>query len=144
MNYDYKFGNSFYNYYKDFGIKSTKYKILAPEQEQDSEPGMEYLMDPLPIFDDKKYIGSGKLKGKVAIITGGDSGLGRAASVAFVKEGACVVIVYLNEDKDALDTKMYLESLNGKCILIKGDITDKEFSKTIVKKHWKNLEKLIF
>ncbi len=134
MNYDYKFGNSFYNYYKDYGIKSTKYRILAPEQEQEVQPGMEYLMDPLPIFDNKKYIGSGKLKDKVAIITGGDSGLGRATSVIFSKEGASVVIVYLNEDKDAMDTKMYIESLNGKCILIKGDITDKDFSKEIVNK----------
>ncbi len=132
MKYDYKFGNTCYNYYGDYGIKSTKYKILAPEQEQKEQPGMEYLMDPLPIFDNPNYIGSGKLKDKVAIITGGDSGLGRAASIAFVKEGAKVVIPYLNEEKDAMDTKKYIESLGGECLLISGDITDKSFSKKIV------------
>lgn len=75
MNFDYKFGNDFYNYFKDIGIKSTKYKILAKEQSQDGQPAYEYKMDPEPIFDNPNYKGSGKLKGKVAIITGGDSGL---------------------------------------------------------------------
>lgn len=134
MNYDYKFGNNYYKYYGDMGVKSTVYNILAPEQSQDEQPGMEYMMDPLPVFDNPNYIGSGKLDGKVAIITGGDSGLGRACSIAYVKEGAKVVIVYLNEDIDANDTKSYIESLGGECLLIKGDITDHNFCKEIVKK----------
>ena len=134
MNYDYKFGNDYYKYYDDIGVKSTVYNILAPEQSQDKQPGMEYMMDPLPVFDNPNYKGSGKLDGKVAIITGGDSGLGRACSIAYVKEGAKVVIVYLNEDIDANDTKSYIEDLGGECLLIKGDITDHSFCKEIVKK----------
>ena len=134
MNYDYSFGNTFYNYYGDIGIKSTKYKIMAPEQSQEDQPGMEYLMTPRPIFDNPNYKGSGKLKDKVAIITGGDSGLGRAAAIAFVKEGASVVIPYYDEHKDANETKEYINSLGGDCLLISGDITKKEFSKEIVRK----------
>ena len=101
MNYDYMFGNNYYNYYGDLGVKSTKYMVMAVEQEQNVQPGMEYLMTPRPIFDNPNYKGSGKLKDKVIIITGGDSGLGRAASIAFVKEGAKVVIPYYNEHRDA-------------------------------------------
>lgn len=134
MNSDYNFGNDYYNYYRDYGIKSTIYKILAPEQSQDVQPGMEYLMEPRPVFDNPKYIGSGKLKDKVAIITGGDSGLGRACAVAFVKEGAKVVIPYFNEKKDANETKAYLDKLNGESLFLEGDITDKNFCKEIVKK----------
>ncbi len=132
MNYDYNFGNQYFKYFNDIGIKSTKYKIMAPEQSQDSQPGMEYLMYPRPIFDNPNYKGSGKLKGKVAIITGADSGLGRAAAIAFVKEGAKVVIPYYNEHKDANEAKKYIESLGGECILLSGDITDKKFCQKIV------------
>ena len=134
MDYDYKFGNNYYKYYGEKGVKSTVYKIPAPEQSQDVQPGMEYVMKPLPIFDNLNYQGSNKLKDKVAIITGGDSGLGRACSIAYIKEGAKVVIVYLNEDKDAMDTKNYIDSMGGDCILIKGDITNHSFCKDIVKK----------
>ena len=132
MDYDYNFGRDYYKYYGDTGIKSTVYSIMAPEQMQEMQPGMEYLMTPLPIFDNPNYKGSGKLKDKVAIITGGDSGLGRACSIAYVKEGARVVITYLNEDKDAMDTKEYIESLGGECTLIKGDITEHSFCKKII------------
>ena len=133
MNYDYKFGNNYYKYYDKYGIKSTVYNIMAPEQSQDEQPGMEYKMTPLPIFDNPNYKGSGKLNGKVAIVTGGDSGLGRACSIAFVKEGASVVIVYYNETRDAMDTKEYIDKLGGECLLIKGDITDHNFCKKIVR-----------
>ena len=132
MNCDYSFGNQCYNYYGDTGIKSLKYDILAPEQEQHKQPGMEYLMTPRPIFDNLNYIGSGKLKNKVAIITGADSGLGRAAAVAFVKEGAKVVIPYYDEHRDAMETKEYIEMLGGECELLSGDISDKNFCKHIV------------
>ena len=133
MDYDYVFGNDYYKYYGNVGVKSTVYNILAPEQKQNEQPGMEYVMNPLPIFDNPNYKGSDKLKDKVAIITGGDSGLGRSCSIAFVKEGAKVVIVYYyNEDKDAYDTKKYIESIGGECHLIKGDITDHSFCRKIV------------
>lgn len=134
MNYDYNYGNNYYKYDGCIGTKFTKYRIIAPEQEQSVQPGMEYLMYPSPIFDNINYKGSGKLKDKVAIITGGDSGLGRACAIAFVKEGAKVVIPYYDEYKDANDTKCYIEKLNGECLLINGDIADKNFSKEIVNK----------
>lgn len=132
MNYDYKFGNNYFNYFNDIGFKTIKYNILAPEQSQKEQPGMEYLMKPRPIFDNPNYKGSGKLKGKVAIITGGDSGLGRAAAIAFAKEGADLVIPYYNEHRDAEETKMYIEALGRKCLLLSGDISDRTFCKKIV------------
>ena len=131
---DYSFGNTYYNYYGRKGVKSIVYNILAQEQSQNIQPGMEYEMNPLPIFDNPNYIGSGKLNNKVAIITGGDSGLGRAASIIYVKEGAKVVIVYLNETRDANDTKKYIESMGGECLLLRGDIRDPKFSTLIVEK----------
>ena len=142
MNYDYNFGNNYYKYFDKTGIKSTVYNIMAPEQAQDVQPGMEYKMNPLPIFDNPNYQGSNKLKDKVAIITGGDSGLGRACSIAYVKEGAKVVIVYLNEEKDAFDTKKYIEKLGGTCLLIKGDITNHNFCKYIINKTLKQFGKI--
>ena len=134
MNCDYSYGNQCYNYYDKIGVQSKTYQILAPEQEQPIQPGMEYLMTPRPIFDNPAYKGSDKLKGKVAIITGADSGLGRAAAIAFVKEGAKVVIPYYNEHKDAMETKNYIECLGGECLILSGDIADKSFSKQIVEK----------
>ncbi len=142
MNSDYQFGNQFYNYYNDLGIKSVKYQIMAPEQSQKEQPGMEYLMTPLPVFDSPAYKGSGKLKNKVAIITGGDSGLGRACAIAYVKEGANVVIPYYNEHKDAEYTKEYIESIGGNCLLLSGDITDKNFCKKIVEETIKRFGKI--
>lgn len=134
MNFDYEYGNTYYKYYDDIGFQTKKYKIMAPEQSQKKQPGLESLMTPKPVFDNPEYKGSGKLKDKVAIITGGDSGLGRAASIAFIKEGAKVVIVYLDEHEDAMYTKKYIESLGGECILISGDLSKKEFCKTVVAK----------
>lgn len=131
---DYNFGDEFYTYEGDTGFKTKKYKIMAPPQEQATQPGLEYLMEPAPLFDDPEYKGSGKLKDKVAIITGGDSGLGRAAAVAFTKEGASVVIVYYDEHEDAYFTKRYIEGLGGKCLLISGDLSKPSFSWEIVDK----------
>lgn len=117
---------------KGYGYKCDKYKLQYPPQEQEIQPGMEYLMNPRPIFDNPNYKGSNKLKGKVAIITGGDSGIGRAVAIAFVKEGAKVVIVYLNEDKDAYETKRYIENLGGVVLLLRGDVKDRHFCDYIV------------
>jgi len=134
MNFNYCFGNTCYQYGNDNGLQIKSYQIMAPEQSQDVQPGKEYLMHPQPIFDHPEYQGSGKLQGKVAIITGGDSGLGRSAAIYFVKEGAKVVIPYYNEHEDANFTKNYIESLGGECLILSGDISQCEFSKEIVEK----------
>ena len=115
------------------GILGKEYKIKACPQYQVKQPGMEYLMEPKPIFDNYNYKGSGKLKDKVAIITGGDSGIGRAVAIYFVKEGAKVVIVYYNEHVDAEYTKRYIENLGGECLLISGDLKDSNFCNMVIK-----------
>ena len=132
MNYDYSYGDLYYKFYQDEGLKCKKYQIMAPPQKQNGIVGLEYVMNPLPIFDDPNYVGSGKLKNKVAIITGGDSGLGRAAAIAYAKEGADLVIPYYNEHIDANLTKEYIEQLGGRCLLLSGDISDKDFCNCIV------------
>lgn len=109
-------------------------KQTLPPQHQDVQPGHEDLMNPKPTFDDKTYTGSGKLKGKVAIITGGDSGIGRAVALFFAKEGANVVISYLDEQQDAEETKKYVEAEGQKCLLISGDIGDEAVCQQIVEK----------
>lgn len=103
-----------------------------PPQEQ-SQPGDEHKMTPEPEVIRKNYKGSEKLKGKKALITGGDSGIGRSAAVHFAREGADVAIVYYDEDKDASDTKAMIEAEGAKCILIKGDLKDEDFCKKAVK-----------
>lgn len=133
MNNKYTFGRDTYIYNEKEGVKISKYKVIAPPQEQKELVGKEYMMTPLPIFDNPNYKGSGKLKDKVAIITGGDSGLGRAAAIAFAKEGANLVIAYFDEHKDAEYTKSCIEKYGRKCLLLSGDLTDPKFSKKIVK-----------
>lgn len=112
--------------------KTQEKKVERPPQHQDEQPGMEYKMQPRPAADDTSSRGSGKLEGKVALITGGDSGIGRAVAIAFAKEGADVAIVYLDEHKDAQDTKSMLEKYQGSCVLIPGDITDEQFCRKAV------------
>ncbi len=127
---------------KGEGLKCTSFELKYPPQEQDIQPGMEYLMEPRPIYNNPNYKASGKLKDKVAIITGGDSGIGRAVAVAFVKEGAKVVINYLNEHKDAKETKMVLDELGGEYLFIVGDIKEKETSDYIVEETIKHFGKI--
>lgn len=103
-----------------------------PPQHQDVQPGIESIMNPQPIFDNPGYNGSGKLKGKVALITGGDSGIGRAVAIAFAKEGANVVISYLYEHEDAKKTKEYVEAYGGQCYIISGDISHEDICKKVV------------
>ncbi|KJD55020.1 short-chain dehydrogenase [Bacillus amyloliquefaciens] len=110
---------------------SKQPKKVLPPQHQTQRPGLEYLMDPRPVFDRPKR--ERKLAGKTAIITGGDSGIGRAVSVLFAKEGANIVIVYLNEHRDAEETKGYVEKEGVGCKLIAGDIGDEAFCNDIVR-----------
>ncbi|MZQ84820.1 SDR family oxidoreductase [Paenibacillus sp. 5J-6] len=92
-----------------------------PSQQQ-NKPGIESLMTPRPVFDNPNYKASGKLMNKVALITGGDSGIGRAIAVAFAKEGADIAISYLDEHSDAEETKEYVNKHGRRCTLIPGDI----------------------
>jgi NAD(P)-dependent dehydrogenase (short-subunit alcohol dehydrogenase family) len=103
-----------------------------PKQEQNKQPGDEFKMDPEPEIIRHDYTGSGKLKGKTALITGGDSGIGRSVAVHFAREGANIAIAYFNEDEDAKKTKMLVEKEGAKCLLIKGDLKKQSFSKKIV------------
>src|SRR5688500_9834779 len=98
-----------------------------PRQQQARRPGLESEMRPRPRAVDPKHKGTGKLRDKVAIITGGDSGIGRAIAVLFAKEGAHVAIVYLNEHSDAQETKRMVEQHGRKCLLIPGDIGYESF-----------------
>ena len=125
--------------YKDENLKTP---ITFPAQHQDFQPGMEYQMNPLPIFENPNYIPSNKLKDKTVIISGGDSGIGRAVSVLFAKEGANIVISYLNEHQDAENTKKIIEGLGRKCILISGDLRDENLSQYIVDETLNNFGKI--
>jgi NAD(P)-dependent dehydrogenase (short-subunit alcohol dehydrogenase family) len=103
-------------------------------QHQNKQPGIEKEMKPLPISDDPNYKASGKLKDKVAIITGGDSGIGKAVAILFAKEGASVFIPYFDEDVDAEDTKKIIHDLGGTCEIMKCDIKTEQVCKQIVDK----------
>ncbi|MFJ5772346.1 SDR family oxidoreductase [Psychrobacillus sp. NPDC093180] len=108
--------------------KYTKIDQEVSGQTQSKQPGAETEMTPQPIYDDENYKGSEKLSGKVALITGGDSGIGRAVAVAFAKEGANVAIVYLdeNEQEDAEETIQAIEKYGVKALKIKTDLSDEE------------------
>jgi NAD(P)-dependent dehydrogenase (short-subunit alcohol dehydrogenase family) len=110
-----------------------KEKKLQPPQHQAQRPGREHKMQPRPKAQDKEQPGSGKLYNKVAIITGGDSGIGRAVAIAFAKEGADVTIAYLEEHKDARQTEQLVEKHGRKCLLIDGDVGDEKFCAQVVK-----------
>jgi NAD(P)-dependent dehydrogenase (short-subunit alcohol dehydrogenase family) len=111
-------------------IKGAK----QPKQHQSQQPGREKKMTPKPETEAPQQIGTGKLANKVAIISGGDSGIGRAVAVAFAKEGAKVTIAYLNEHDDAKETKSLVEKEGGECLLIAGNIGKEDFCKKVVEK----------
>jgi len=120
----------------------SKAKSQAPKaQTQKEQPGKEHKMDPRPdseVGNSQK----GRLEGKVAIVTGGDSGIGRAVTRAFVKEGASVVIAYLNEEKDAEELQDILKDYGNKCLFIAGDVSDDKHCVEIVKQTLKKFGKL--
>jgi NAD(P)-dependent dehydrogenase (short-subunit alcohol dehydrogenase family) len=112
---------------KDFPQKITP-------QKQDRQPGLESIMNPRPVFMDPDYKASNRLEGKTAVITGGDSGIGRAVAVAYAMEGAHIAILYLDEHEDAKETEEIILSKGRKCITIAGDIGDEDFCFDAVKK----------
>ena len=117
-------------------------KPLRPPQEQKKRPGEERPMRPQPQPKRPQYKSAGKLLGKVALITGGDSGIGRAVAVLFAKEGADVAIVYLNEHKDAQDTRRMVQREGRKCLAIAGDVGDEQFCRDAVEQTVKELGRL--
>ncbi len=114
--------------------KQPQQQQQFPPQQQAQRPGHEAEMHPLPKAEDRQYRASGKLQGKVALITGGDSGIGRAVAIVYAKEGADVAIAYLNEHEDAQETKRQVEQEGRRCLLIAGDIGDEGFCQQTVER----------
>jgi NAD(P)-dependent dehydrogenase (short-subunit alcohol dehydrogenase family) len=118
----------------------------VPPQHQNQQPGLQNEMTPSPQSEGELYVGSGKLTDKVALITGGDSGIGRAVAYAFAKEGARVAVMYLNEEEDALHTEEKLKSFGGESLFIKGDVSQESECKATVDKiigKWGHLDILV-
>lgn len=113
-----------------------------PPQHQDRRPGLESDMIPRPKSDDPAHHGTGKLSGKVAIITGGDSGIGRAVAVAFAREGADIVILYLNEHQDAKETTCLIEKEGRRCLAIAGDVGTFQFCQDSVERTLREFDHL--
>ena len=105
--------------------------MSQPPQQQEV-PGVQSKMTPVPDCGEESYQGSGKLTGKIAVITGGDSGIGRAVAIAYAREGADVLISYLSEDADAKDTADYVEKAGRRAVLVKGDIADPQHCRDII------------
>ena len=123
-------------------MSEKKQEKINPPQHQDQQPGIESAMKPRPVADDPRYRASGKLLDRVALITGGDSGIGRAVAIAFAKEGADSVIVYLNEHSDAEETKQLIEAEGRRALLLPGDIGDEAFCQQAVEQTVREFGKL--
>lgn len=117
-------------------------KPLRPPQHQDRQPGIESKMTPRPVAENTAVAGSGRLDGKVAIISGGDSGIGRAVGIAMAKEGARIVALYLDEHGDAKETKRLIEEQGQQCLTIAGDIGDEAFCRSAVADTLKQFDRL--
>lgn len=114
---------------------NEKFPLEFSSQEEITQPGKESMMNPKPVFTLPEYINTGRrLDGMTAIVTGGDSGIGRAVSIAYAREGANVVVVYLNEDEDAQMTSNLIKEQGREALIISGDIGDENFCKDVVKK----------
>lgn len=123
-------------------MATKQYPKGQPAQTQKRQPGREKAMRPQPVADRPEYVGSGKLQGKVALISGGDSGIGRAVAIAFAKEGADVAIIYLEETDDARETCEIVERHGGTCLLLKGDIGREETCREMVEETIQRLGRL--
>ena len=115
--------------------------MSAPRPEPDDQPTQQQTppgtlgeMSPRPDHGEDSYRGSGRLTGKAAVVTGGDSGIGRAGAIAFAREGANVLVAYLEEDDDARDTARLVEEAGRRCVLVRGDLADRAHAKTVVPK----------
>lgn len=122
--------------------KEDQQEHTLPPQTQDHRPGSESEMTPAPVAEDPNYKPAGKLQDKVAIVTGGDSGIGRATAIAFAKEGANVAIAYLCEDEDARETKKQVEAEGSQCLLFPGDLGDENHCREVVEQTVQQLGKL--
>lgn len=114
--------------------KQSEPRQVKPRQHQDRQPGLESEMKPKPRAEDHSQRGSDKLLGKVALITGGDSGIGRAVALAFAREGASVAIAYLNEHQDAKETQRGVENHGREAMLIPGDAGDEDFCRDAIER----------
>lgn len=117
-------------------------KQLQPPQNQYKQPGKQSDMAPAPETERGEHKGSGKLKGKIAVITGGDSGIGRAVAVAFAREGANVAFSYLNEHEDAKEAKRLIEEEGAECLMLAGDLASEEFCKQFIDTVLKQFKKI--
>lgn len=122
--------------------KQQKPRPQRPPQEQKRQPGIETLMHPRPQAENATYQGSEKLKDKVALISGGDSGIGRSVAIHFAKEGADVAIIYYDEHQDAQDTQRQVEEEGQRCLLLPGDVGEASFCKEAVHKTVETLGQL--
>jgi NAD(P)-dependent dehydrogenase (short-subunit alcohol dehydrogenase family) len=111
----------------------TKRPDSQPPEQQNQKPGLQAAMEQQPRSHNPAHVGSGKLRGKVAVITGGDSGIGRAVAIAFAKEGADIAILYLNEHGDAAETERLVVAEGARCLIIAGDIGDESFCSVAIK-----------
>ncbi len=121
--------------YFDYESRCEQVPVTFPPQHQDVQPDLEYLMKPAPISDNPDYKGSGKLKGKIAVITGGDSGIGRAVAIGFAKEGADMIMTFMHRElQDAKLTQEMVESYGQKILMLEGDLRDPDFSEKVIRK----------
>src|SRR6476646_8883235 len=106
--------------------------VMNQPAQQQEPPGEQSRMDPVPDCGEQSYVGAGRLTGKVAVITGGDSGIGRAVAIAYAREGADVVISYLGEHDDAKDTAGWVERAGRRALLVAGDVSRSQHCRDII------------